>query len=98
MRAEHFQCSPITSKAGQAKMLVLVMLYLNIVGISVIVGGDNGTISDSSAFLHRKKRNCMSASTTLDTDIPPEARSQKKFRLSWQRLLLYLFALAFLAV
>jgi 4-amino-4-deoxy-L-arabinose transferase-like glycosyltransferase len=40
----------------------------------------------------------MSASTTLDTGIPPEARSQKKFRLSWQTLLLYLFALAFLAV
>src|SRR5947209_10822178 len=79
-------------------LLALVILYLKIVDISAIVGGDNGTISDSSAFLHRKKRNCMSASTTLDTGIPPEARSQKKFRLSWQTLLLYLFALAFLAV
>ena len=40
----------------------------------------------------------MSTSTTLDTGIPPEAKSQKKFRLSWQTLLLYLFALAFLVV
>ncbi len=39
----------------------------------------------------------MAASTTLDSDISPEAKSQKKFRLSWQTLLLYLFALAFLA-